>query len=128
MTNERRLIDINPIIRNLTAMKSMYDAIALDGMIKGLEDAPTVDVADVLRGMWISVKDRLPETVETINRNSEDELSLSSPVLTFGKNCFAIAMVERDEHHEIFVSFDGDAIEEVTHWMPLPELPEEDKP
>ena len=128
MENEKRLTDVNPIIRNLTAMKSVYDAIALDGMIKALEDAPTVDAADVVRGMWISVKDRLPETVETINRNSEDEFSLSSPVLTFGKNCFAIAMVERDEHHEICVSFDGDAIEEVTHWMPLPEPPEEDKP
>lgn len=125
MPNERRLIDINPIIRNLTAMKSMYDAIALDGIIKALEDAPTVDAADVMRSMWISVKDRLPETVETINRNSEDEFSLSSPVLTFGKNGFTIAMVERDERHEIFVSFDGAAIEEVTHWMPLPLPPEE---
>lgn len=34
MENEKRLTDVNPIIRNLTAMKSMYDAIALDGMIK----------------------------------------------------------------------------------------------
>ena len=49
MTNERRLIDINPIIRNLTAMKSMYDAIALDGIIKALEDAPTVDAVEVVR-------------------------------------------------------------------------------
>lgn len=46
---EKRLIDINPIIRNLTAMKSMYDAIALDGMIKALEDAPTVDAVEVVR-------------------------------------------------------------------------------
>lgn len=85
---------------------------------------PTVDAADVMRGMWISVKDRLPEPEEIVNKNSEDEFSLSSPVLTFGKNGFAIAMVERDEHHEIFCSFDGDAIEKVTHWMPLPEPPE----
>lgn len=46
---EKRLIDINPIIRNLTAMKSMYDAIALDGMIKALEDAPTLDAVEVVR-------------------------------------------------------------------------------
>ena len=44
-----RLIDAEPVIRNLTAMKSMYDAIALDGMIKGLEDAPTVDAVEVVR-------------------------------------------------------------------------------
>ena len=37
MENEKRLTDVNPIIRNLTAMKSMYDAIALDGMIKELK-------------------------------------------------------------------------------------------
>lgn len=49
MENDKRLIDINPIISNLTAMKSMYDAIALDGMIKGLEDAPTVDAVEVVR-------------------------------------------------------------------------------
>lgn len=89
---------------------------------------PTVDAADVLREQWISVKDRLPEPEEIVNKNSEDEFSLSSTVLTFGKNGFAIAMVERDEHHEIFCSFDGDAIEKVTHWMPLPEPPVEDKP
>lgn len=68
---------------------------------------PTVDAADVMRGMWISVKDRLPEPEEIVNKNSEDEFSLSSPVLTFGKNGFAIAMVERDEHHEIFVVLMG---------------------
>ena len=38
MENKKRLTDVNPIIRNLTAMKSMYDAISLDGMIKALED------------------------------------------------------------------------------------------
>ena len=59
MENKKRLTDVNPIIRNLTAMKSMYDAIALDGMIKALEEAPAVDAAEVLREQWISVKDRL---------------------------------------------------------------------
>ena len=38
MENKKRLTDVNPIIRNLTAMKSMYDAIALDGMIKAREE------------------------------------------------------------------------------------------
>lgn len=49
MTNEKRLIDINPIIRNLNAMKTQYDAIAIDGMIKALEDVPTVDAVEVVR-------------------------------------------------------------------------------
>lgn len=53
MEDKKRLIDINPIISNLTAMKSMYDSISLDGMIKGLENAPTVDAAPVVHGRWI---------------------------------------------------------------------------
>ena len=49
MANEKRLIDASVIIRDLTAMKSMFDAIALDGMIKALKEAPTVDAVEVVR-------------------------------------------------------------------------------
>ena len=49
MENEKRLIDASVIIRDLTAMKSMFDAIALDGMIKALKEAPTVDAVEVVR-------------------------------------------------------------------------------
>lgn len=59
-----KLVDAEPFIRDLTAMKSMYDAIALDGMIKALEEAPIIDAAEVLRSQWISVKDKLPEPPE----------------------------------------------------------------
>ena len=45
----KRLIDASVLIRDLTAMKSLYDAIALDGMIKALKDAPTVDAVEVVR-------------------------------------------------------------------------------
>lgn len=118
-------------IRNLSLLIGFENhATAISSAVIAIERMPAMDAAEVLRNQWISVSDRLPEAVETINRNSEDEFSLSSPVLTFGKNGFAIAMVERDEHHEIFVSFDGDAIEEVAHWMPLPlppEISEKDK-
>lgn len=47
MANEQRLVDANVFIRDLTAMKSVYDAIALDGMIKALKEAPTVDAVPV---------------------------------------------------------------------------------
>ena len=49
MANEKRLVDADVFIRDLTAMKSVYDAIALDGMIKALKDAPTVDAVEVVR-------------------------------------------------------------------------------
>lgn len=47
MANEQRLVDANVFIRDLTAMKSVYDAIALDGMIKALKEAPTMDAVPV---------------------------------------------------------------------------------
>ena len=52
MANEKRLVDANVLIRDLTAMKSVYDAIALDGMIKALNEAPTVDAMEVVHGRW----------------------------------------------------------------------------
>lgn len=52
MANEKRPVDANVLIRDLTAMKSVYDAIALDGMIKALNEAPTVDAVEVVHGRW----------------------------------------------------------------------------
>ena len=111
MENEKRLTDVNPIIRNLTAMKSMYDAISLEGMIKALEDAPTVDAADVLRSQWTSVKDKLPKKFE--------------PVIV----CREGGKVEQGCRDVMdWWKVYGTRTKKVTHWMPLPEPPEEDKP
>lgn len=52
MKNEKRLIDASILIRDLTAMKSVYDAIELDGIIKALKEAPTVDAGEVVHGRW----------------------------------------------------------------------------
>ena len=49
MANEKRLIDASILIRDLTAMKSAYDAIALDGIINALKEEPTVDAVEVVR-------------------------------------------------------------------------------
>ena len=120
----KRLIDINPIIRNLAAMKSMYDAIALDGMIKGLEDAPTVDAADVMRGMWISVKDRLPDS------NGLYIVTACDEGCSAGEGIWYDTVVVTAEYYDgSWTWFEGgseyDLSGIVTHWMPLPELPEE---
>ena len=48
-----RLIDANVFIKDLTAMKSAYDAIALDGMVKALKEAPTIDPESLRpHGKW----------------------------------------------------------------------------
>ena len=44
-----RLIDADEMIKNLKAMKTMYDAIELDGMIRGLEQSKTIDAEPVVR-------------------------------------------------------------------------------
>lgn len=45
-----RLIDADEMIKNLKAMKISYDAIELDGMIKGLEESKTVDAEPFITG------------------------------------------------------------------------------
>lgn len=49
-----KLIDVDPIIKNLSAMKVQlgYDAIDIDGMIKALRDEKEADVATVVHGRW----------------------------------------------------------------------------
>lgn len=48
---EKRLIDAEKVIRDLTAMKAQLgvDAILIDGMIDGLKRQPKVDAVEVVR-------------------------------------------------------------------------------
>lgn len=48
---EKRLIDAEKVIRDLTAMKAQLgvDAILIDGMIDGLKRQPQVDAVEVVR-------------------------------------------------------------------------------
>ena len=69
---------------------------------------PTVDAAEVLRSQWISVTDGLPE--------SEEEVL----VLTVSKT----GNVNVDKGYLLNGRFVHRGSAVVTHWMPLPELPE----
>lgn len=44
-----RLIDADILTKDLEAMSEQFDAIALDGMIRGIERQPTVDAVPVVR-------------------------------------------------------------------------------
>lgn len=106
-----RLIDANIFIRDLTAMKSMYDAITLDGMIKALKEAPTID-PESLRPQWRDAKTDPP------NKPGEYIVMIkggaSSTTLLYGGEKW-------------FEELDDEAIlYHVTHWMPLPEPPKEE--
>lgn len=52
-----RLADVDVIIKDLTAMKRVYDAIELDGMIKALKEAPTIE--PVKHGKWVDSGEKL---------------------------------------------------------------------
>lgn len=119
MENEKRLTDVNPIIRNLTAMKSVCDAIAIDGMIKALEEAPAVYAAELLRDQWISVEDRLPELIPCSAGTGYSEAVV---VLTSGKKAM-IAIWDGVDFICAASYWDAEG-EQITHWMALPELPE----
>ena len=120
MENKKRLTDVNPIIRNLTAMKSMCDAIAIDGMIKALEEAPAVYAAELLRDLWINVEDRFPELIPC---NAGTGYSEAVVALTSGKKAM-IAILDGVDFICAASYWDAEG-EQITHWLPLPKLPEE---
>ena len=49
MANEKRLIDLDRLIRSLKAMASEYDAVSLHGIINSLKEWPAVDAVEVVR-------------------------------------------------------------------------------
>ena len=64
------------------------------------------------RNDWISVKDRLPEVAESV-------------LVTDGLQ-ICIAFIQRENKRFTQVNTWDDGIHEsVTHWMPLPEAPDE---
>ena len=72
---------------------------------------PTVDASEVLRNQWTSVKDKLPKKFE--------------PVIV----CREGGKVEQGYKDVMdWWKVYGTRTKKVTHWMPLPEPPEEDKP
>ena len=85
---------------------------------------PTVDAAELLRDRWISVKDRLPDSNGLYIVTACDEGCAA------GEGIWYDTVVVTAEYYngcwtwyEGGQEYDLDGI--VTHWMPLPEPPEE---
>lgn len=70
---------------------------------------------------WISVKDRLPE----LQDRGPDENPDSGPVLVTDGKCIEIGVIWKYGTYESFKPNYREDFEEVTHWMPLPEAPNE---
>lgn len=105
-----RMIDADALKAEIQRRRKRYKTLTGVDMAMLIDDAPTV-------GGWISVKDRLPE-------RSGDVLVCCGEHYM---NVFSYSW-----RHKAFNAFDDlptseNRIESVTHWMPLPEPPEEDE-
>ena len=69
-----------------------------------------VDDEDVFIGCWISVKDRLPEEMQAVLAIFDDE-------------SLAIVWMYCQQWHMVGEPY----LTGITHWMPLPEPPKEEK-
>jgi hypothetical protein len=91
--------------------------------LAGYQAAERSNSSNNLNG-WISVKDRLPEIGE--NDCSNRVLLLTADkfiVIARVEKC--VRFVRPLEQALIVETDNGDPIEEFTHWMPLPKLPED---
>ena len=117
-----RLIDADALCENLGFAKNCndckigknctYETFSVYGICTALADAPTV-------GGWVSVKDRLPENEQYVM------LWTKTGVMKYAKYL-------DNEPHRPWITYDEDGSirawdNVVTHWMPLPEPPKEDK-
>ena len=118
-----RLIDADEIMKALSIFNdskngNMHFLYGIRTAKELIDDAPTV-------GGWISVKDRLPE---------EGVRVLAVKKLKDGRRDLALATCIPEYKHHDYVT--GEDIVEpywvcggnnnITHWMPLPEMPEEE--
>ena len=77
---------------------------------------PTVDAADVLRGQWISVKDRLPEGDEKCIFFASGNNAAHIGQYVYSGRDGAVKFKKRDGR--------GTVLYTASHWMPLPKPPE----
>ncbi|MBR5193060.1 MAG: hypothetical protein IKW37_01380 [Bacteroidaceae bacterium] len=73
-----RPIDADVLIKNLTSMQTIYDAISLEGMIKALQDAPTIEAGSDQAAM-----ERIVEKLEIVGDIERDIFGGRSSGRTF---------------------------------------------
>ena len=111
------------------SMGNSQAARAWQGAMQLLYDMPTLTPPNE----WVSVEDRLPK----YNIREDGEL-ISSKILCYCETDKTVHLVVSQKFytgrkgeivHPVFRYYDewGDEIENVSHWMPLPERPKEDE-
>lgn len=124
-----RLIDADALSEEIESLKvsvsgrpATFDEAKSDVM-QVIDEQKTVDAAELLRYQWISVEERLPELIPCSAGTAYSEAVV---VLTSGKKAM-IAIWDGVDFICAANYWDAEG-EQITHWMPLPEPPEEDKP
>ena len=110
-----RLIDADALIEKINKIK-MRNSIDIDDFTCGKVSALNCAI-DIIRdsqtiGGWISVKDRLPE---------EDK-----EVLAYN-GAYMIIAAYATNPTKYWYTITGSVTRTITHWMPLPEPPKEEK-
>lgn len=121
-----RLIDADILADEIKSMKisvsgrpATFDEAKSD-VTQVIDEQKTVDAAEVLRVMWISVKDRLPEEDEKCIFFASGNNAAHIGQYVYTGRDGAVKFKKRDGR--------GTVLYTASHWMPLPELPEVDKP
>lgn len=118
MATEKRLIDANALLEKVQFRMEIdnKNAEIIAGCVniarRLIENAPTVDAVEVVRGQWIPVTERMPEECDRYLCNVR---SFAFP----GSFYQAILHCDKYGFREGNIYTD-----DVTHWMPLPEPPE----
>lgn len=91
---------------------------------------PTVDAAELLRDRWISVKDRLPEEDGKYLVFEQNNGRTNTSILRFAKDARKVDRYDfKSRWENAWYEYDSEwghyTVDSVTHWMPIPEPPEE---
>lgn len=123
-----RMIDADELIRNLEGIISDYtsngiypDRFGIDDFIDVVKEMPTIPAPQ-----WISVEERLPDVDKTQSGYEKQYVIAATKngvrPLIFERACIGNKVARRWKWAWDRI-YDGSP---VTHWMPLPEPPEED--
>lgn len=110
-----RLIDAETLAQEIESLRVTVSGRpatwneAKSDVILIIDEQKTVDAADVLRSQWISVKDRMPKTFERI-------------IVCREGGIVEQGYKDVGDWWKVY----GTRTKRVTHWMPLPETPEEE--
>lgn len=127
--NKQRLIDANDLIEKATTQFDWNDCVD----VEDIKAAPTINPFQ-----WISVKDKMPEDTD-IKMCEETHMKFCSVLaysktrgvyianryITWATGISYIDTYEESKGYKNNVWCWGNNAEDITHWMPLPDSPEE---